>query len=125
MAGVIVKKSPIDGKGIFAARNFKKGELVIRWGSHKQISKEENDKLPAKEKHHISYIDSKYILVPPEGRVNHSCDPNVYLANFCYVAKTDIKKGEEIIADYRKESEPGFEMKCNCRSKNCKGLIRA
>ncbi len=124
MTDIIVKRSKIHGLGIFAARDFKKGEVGIRWKTYKQISKENIDKLPEEEKHNISYIDGKYILVPPEGRINHSCDPNVYLANFCYIAKRDIKKGEEITTDYRKESEPSFEMKCNCGSKICRGIIK-
>ncbi|MFH1233086.1 MAG: SET domain-containing protein-lysine N-methyltransferase [Patescibacteria group bacterium] len=123
MVEINFKKSKIHGFGIFATRDFKKGELVIRWKSHKQIAKENINKLSEEEKHNISYIDGEYILVPPEGRINHSCNPNVHLANFCYIAKRDIKNGEEITADYRKESEHGFEMKCNCGSKNCVGII--
>lgn len=120
---VVVKKSKISGLGIFAARSFRKGDLVIQWGSHRELSKEDLERLPAKEKEHVSFIENMYVLVPPEGWVNHSCDPNVRLDNFCYLAKRDIKKGEEITSDYREESAKGFSMKCNCGSKNCSGYI--
>ena len=125
MKDIIVKKSKIHGLGIFAARDFKKGEIVIKWSSHKEINREDIKKLSEEEKQHISYINGKYILVPLEAWVNHSCDPNVYLdkKHFSYVAKRNIKKGEEITTDYREESEPGFKMRCSCRSKNCKGFI--
>jgi len=45
------------------------------------------------------------------------------LEDFCYYAKRDIEKGDEITADYRNESEKGFSMKCNCKSNNCVGKI--
>jgi len=31
MKSVVVKKSKISGKGVFASRDFKKGEIVLRW----------------------------------------------------------------------------------------------
>ena len=124
MNDVIFKKSRIHGKGVFAARDFKKGEVVISWSTHAELSKEEAERL-SEGKQNISYIKGKYTQVPPEGRVNHSCNPNVYLdRNFHYIAKKDIRKNEEVVADYRKESEPGFEMVCRCGSKNCRRLIK-
>lgn len=125
MIDVVIKKSKIHGEGIFAARDYNKCEVVIRWSTHYKLSKKEVSKLLEKEKQNVAYINGKYILVPPEGRLNHSCNSNVYLdkENFCYVAKRNIKKGEELTTDYRKESEPGFEMICKCGSKNCHGNI--
>ena len=123
--GIVVKKSKIHGFGIFAKRDFRKDEAIIRWKDYKVLNREDIEKLTKKDKNHLSYVNKEYVLVPPEGRVNHSCDPNVVLINFCYVAKRDIKKGEEITADYVRESDPGFEMKCNCGSKKCRGIIRA
>jgi SET domain-containing protein len=120
---VVVKRSKINGLGIFAARDFKKEALVIKWSSCRDLAKQDVEKLTKKTREHISFIGGKYVLVPPDGWVNHSCDPNVRLSDFCYFAKRNIKKGEEITTDYREESEKGFEMKCNCESKNCKGHI--
>jgi SET domain-containing protein len=119
----VVKDSQISGKGILAVCTFIKGALVIRWSSYKTLTKQEMEHLPEREKEHVSFIDGAYVVVPPESRVNHSCDPNVYLKNYCYYAKRDVEVGEEITADYRLESDAGFMMKCNCGSKNCKGYI--
>ena len=47
---VIVKSSLISGKGLFATRNFKKGEIVIHWDTSNLISKEDFDKKSDKEK---------------------------------------------------------------------------
>ena len=44
---VIIKKSRIQGKGVFANKDFKKGEIVLRWNP-KKITKEEADKLNTK-----------------------------------------------------------------------------
>ena len=121
MVNIIQKKSKIHGIDQFAARDFKKDELVIKWNTHKQLTKKEIDDLPEKEKQNISYINKQYISVPPEGQINHSCDPNVYLLNFCYMAKRDIKKGEELTTNYKAESEPDYKFKCNCGSKKCNG----
>ena len=102
-----VKKSDIQGKGVFANRDFKKGELVIRYNL-KQLTKEEFDDLSKSEKHYTDFHDGSYWLFQiPERYVNHSCDANTrQILNQevkCDVAIKDIKKGEEITSDYSKE----------------------
>ncbi len=120
---VVVKRSDIHGLGIFAAKNFRKDAVVIKWNSHRELSKQDVEALSKADREHVSFIDGKYVLVPANGWVNHSCEPNVRLENFCYVAKKDIKIGQELTTDYRKESEKGFVMKCTCGSKKCKGSV--
>jgi len=39
MADVIVKKSKIHGLGVFASRNFKKGEIIIKWDTSHKLTK--------------------------------------------------------------------------------------
>ena len=125
MAEVIMKKSKIEGLGVFASRNFKKGEVVIKWDISHQLTPEEIKKLPEKEKRYIAYLNGKYILMQPPARyVNHSCDANTSADNFCDVAKRDIKMGEEITGDYSEEGLPGEVIVCKCGSKNCRGVIR-
>jgi uncharacterized protein len=125
MPDIIVRKSKIQGKGVFALRDFKKGEVVIKWDISKQLTKEETDKLPEIEKKYVAFANGKYILMQPPARfVNHSCESNTHSDNFCDVAKREIKKGEEITGDYSQDETPGFEMKCNCGSKKCKKIIK-
>ena len=121
---ILIKDSRIHGKGVFANRDFKKGEIVLKYNL-KPLTKEEFDNLSEKEKHYTSKENEKYFLFPsPERFVNHSCEANTNPKNKCDVAIRDIKKGEEITTDYTKDNVPGLNMKCNCGSKNCKGLIK-
>jgi len=92
-------------RGIFANKNFKKGEVVIKY--HLQpLTTEEFDHLPNREKEfthkHKGII---YLYSSPERYVNHSANPNTKqdLKNKCDVAKRDIKKGEEITTDATKD----------------------
>jgi SET domain-containing protein len=115
MSDVIVKKSKIEGFGVFAGKNFRKGEIVIQWDFSHMLTKADLKELPEEEKRYVAYLNKKYILMQPPARfVNHSCD----------VAKRDISKGEEITSDYSGTETKDFEMKCTCGSKNCRALIK-
>ncbi len=57
----------------------------------------------------------------PEKFVNHSCQANTKVKNGCDIAIKNIKKGEEITADYGKEISVSFI--CRCGHKNCRGII--
>jgi len=122
---VIVKGSSIEGKGVFANRDFKKGDIVIKWNIDTILTKEEVENLPENEKRYVFPLDDKFLLQQPPARyVNHSCDPNTKVVDDSSdVAVRDIKKGEEITSDYSDSFVPGEIMKCNCGSKNCKDLI--
>jgi len=130
---VVVKKSKIEGNGVFAARDFRKGDIVVRWGISHQLAPEEAASLPETEKRYAVFIGGKRILMQPPARyVNHSCDANTAPENFCDIATKDIMKGEEITANYSKimaaaDITPVFSnyasMRCRCASKNCRGII--
>ncbi|MFZ3099732.1 MAG: SET domain-containing methyltransferase [Minisyncoccales bacterium] len=109
---VVIKKSKIQGKGAFAAKDFAKGEVVLRWrpkpldaGDIKQISK--------KDLKYVVKIGNEYFLQQaPERYVNQSCDPNTFAKDECDIALRDIKAGEEITTDY---GDSDFEkFICNC-----------
>lgn len=126
MKNVTVKTSKIHGRGVFADRDFKKGEVVIKYRL-KLLTKGEFANLTEKDKHFTSFQNGKYWFFPsPERYVNHSCRPNTNpnLKNKSDFAVRNIKKGEEITTDYRKDNVPGLHMKCNCGSKRCAILIK-
>ena len=121
---VIVKKSGVEGKGVFAARDLKSGETVLDWHSAKKLSDEDLKKLPMKKKKYAALCNMMWVLQSsPAKYVNHSCDPNTFVRDFCDIALRNIKKGEEITSDYSKVPSPDMKMKCNCGSKNCRGII--
>jgi SET domain-containing protein len=122
---IIIKDSKIEGKGAFANHDFKIGEVIIDWNDCSEILSEEQFKqLTKNEKRYVSFINKKYIhFFEPARYVNHSCNPNTTTKNNCDIAIKNIKKGEEITTNYLKEV-PELNMKCNCGSKNCKGVIK-
>ncbi|MEK6910182.1 MAG: SET domain-containing protein-lysine N-methyltransferase [Nanoarchaeota archaeon] len=124
MNNLIVNNSTIHGKGVFANKDFKKGEVVIKYNL-KKLTKEQFDNLSEEEKHFTSIKGDKIYLFPsPERYVNHSCEPNTNPSSDGDIAIKNIKSGEEITTDYRKDDVPGLNMKCNCKSKNCKMIIK-
>ena len=115
-----VKKSAIQGKGVFATRDFKKGETIFKWDTLNTLSEEE---VKLKDKRYITFSQGKYIVMQePEKFVNHSCDPNTEVKNFSDVAIKDIKEGEEITSDYSDGLLVEFE--CHCGSEECKKIIK-
>ena len=125
MADLLIKKSKIEGLGVFAARDFKNGEMVIKYILPEVLTREEVDKLPKKDREYVQSVgEGKYILHQPPARfVNHSCDANTYSNHLSDIAKREIKKGEEITANYLDEKVPELKMRCKCACKNCQGRI--
>jgi len=118
---IVVKISKIEGKGVFATRDIKKGEIVLKWDTSKLLTKNEINSFPDEEKRYIIPFEDKYILIQePERYVNHSCDSNTLAKDGCDIAIKDIKQGEEITANYFYQKSPFVNFKCNCGSSNCR-----
>lgn len=125
MNKIIVKNSKINGRGVFALSDFKKGDAVLCWDVSRVLSKDEIDKMSEEEKNYVSFLNGKYIQMQgPEKYVNHSCDPNTNVKDFCDVAVRDIKKGEEITSNYENDLLLNFCMKCSCGSYKCRKIVR-
>lgn len=123
---IIVKESHIEGKGVFTARDFKKGEMVLDWSDSPILTPGQAEEIPEEDKKYLYYSGDKRIFVSSPARfVNHSCDPNTVIRNFCDIAKRDIKSGEEITEDYSTENNPNLDIICKCGSKNCKRIIKS
>jgi SET domain-containing protein len=108
MADLIIKKSKIGqfDKGVFANRNFKKGEIVIKYNL-KPLTEEEYQKLPKSEKQFTHKQWGKIYLYPSPARyVNHSNNPNTIqnLKEQFDRALRNIKKGEEITTNSLKDN---------------------
>ncbi len=118
---VVVKKSRISGKDIFAKRGFSRGEVVLIW-KPKLIKKSELKAIPKEERAYIERVQKKfYLMQSPERYVNHSCDPNTVVKNKSDIALRNIKKGEKITSDYSGTGIQSF--RCRCGSGMCKKII--
>ncbi len=105
MNNVVVKEGKIFCKGVYASRDFKKGDVVIKYDL-KPLTKEEFEDLSEMEKYftheHWGVI---YLYSSPERYVNHSSNPNTKqdLRDKCDIAIKNIKKGDEITTDSKKD----------------------
>ncbi|MGC1879184.1 MAG: SET domain-containing protein [Rhabdochlamydiaceae bacterium] len=100
---VYLKKSNIgqfeDGLGVFANRNFKKGEIVIKWNLI-ALSEKEYSQLPKYEKKNFCHQrhSIRWFYPDPERHVNRFKHPNVApdFEKQANIALRDIKKGDEL-----------------------------
>lgn len=137
-----VRKSGIQGKGVFAAKKLRKGQKIIEYAGER-ISNAEADKRYDDDKmkrHHtfLFTLDSRTVIDGAvEGNdarlINHSCDPNCEAVIegkqiYIYALKT-IEPGTELVYDYKYErtGENDAELekfyKCKCGSDSCRGTI--
>jgi SET domain-containing protein len=118
---VFVGKSKINKKGVFAAKDFEKGEVVLKWNP-KILNFFEVEKLKSLKRYVYKVGKNKFFLMQaPERFVNHSCEANTEVKNSCDVAARKISKGEEITSDYVDDSFAPF--KCLCGSSRCRGRV--
>jgi len=107
MKDVYIGKGKLAGKGVYAARDFKKGELVTTWNLE-ELSRDDFDKLPESEHIFVHSFYGKMFLFPEPSRyTNHSAKPTVRsgFEKQCDYAISDIKKGEPITINSRLEIE--------------------
>src|SRR5690349_1816544 len=82
---VEVRSSPIEGAGLFARAPISPGATVSRLGG-RLVSTDELADLIAGSAHYVDsinvYQDVHLVLPPdrPNGKGNHSCDPNLWWA---------------------------------------------
>ena len=120
---VEVRSSGPLGRGVFALRDFKAGDVVIRGIVDKVIAD--------RGEHTFTIHGVHVVLAGPACLVNHSCDPNcrhVFNATgtFDFVARRNIAAGEQITHDtsaYEYEVEH-FSQKCLCDSAKCRGEVK-
>lgn len=108
MENVIIGEGAMSGKGVYAARDFKKGEVVLRY-KLKPITFKELKALSPKDYAATHNVNGQIYLYPEPARyVNHSEDPNVRndherQAN---IALRAIKKGEPITVNAQYDDVP-------------------
>jgi uncharacterized protein len=125
MENIVVKHSPIHGRGVFAARRIDAGEVIMDWsGCSEVLSDGAVNALPSEERIFVSVIDGQNILFKPPARfVNHSCNPNARGCDRHDIAIRVIEAGDEVTVDYVAEQVPGLRLECTCKAPNCRGLL--
>ncbi len=131
MDALILKTSGKNGKGVFTNRDLKKGDKIIDFKGKYFTFKQLPSPYDKVEDHYVQI--GKNLLLGPSNSlddyINHSCSPNSGLIiknkKARLISIKNIKKGKEITWDYSTSmNEDDFTMKCNCKSKNCRKIIK-
>lgn len=139
---LLVKRSGIQGRGVFAAKRIRKGQRIIEYTGEIIDSEEEDRRYDdaAMKRHHtfLFKIDEEYTIdatrTGSDARfINHSCEPNceaVWEDRRIYIeAIRNIQPGVELTYDYAYEHEGKITRKdrefyrCCCGSPKCRGTI--
>ncbi len=124
---VAVKPSAIEGLGIFAVQAIRAGERIRKINVLRAVTADAPLRADEGERaDHCDYADGKVFLLGfPDRHVNHSCDPNAYVAyetDACYLmARRDIGAAEEITCDYNINVSGGTSWPCHCGAARCRG----
>lgn len=128
MSNVEVRESKIEGKGVFALKDFKKGELILDIDDT-QVITDPGTLSQYQKDYECDWLENGKIILmkEPEKHINHSCDPNTYVKTIDGIRKViamhNIKKGEEINYDYAINGYYNSDIPCHCGGKNCRGTI--
>jgi len=123
--------SGIEGRGLFAKEPISKGEIVVVKGGY-VMTKAQRDKVEKQLGPTEIQITKDLFIGPATQRereggmmhLNHSCQPNLGLqGQIVFVALRDIEKDVELTFDYAMTDDESYEMKCNCESPNCRGVV--
>ena len=125
-----IKDSPVEGKGIFALEDIPEGEKVVVFGG-KYVTRREVENCRKQGKLVMQWDEDLYSCEDRGDEdgyfINHSCDPNIWLLDaYTLVARRDIKKGEELTADYAMwEADEDYvsQWECKCDSPFCRGRV--
>lgn len=127
-----IRPSAIHRWGVYAAENIPRRRKVMEY-TGERISRRET-KRRAEENPGLIYLFTLDKYWTLDGSVggsgaeycNHCCDPNIVTeirsGHILYIARRDIKKGEELTVDYHfaKDVE---RIPCSCGAKTCRGTI--
>ena len=137
-----VRKSNIQGRGVFATRRIRPGPRIVEYTGEK-ISNDEADRRYDEDRmnrHHTflftldrnTCIDGN-VRTNKARLINHSCDPNCEAViegkRIWIYALKNIQPGVELAYDYQYErtGENIAELEkfyvCKCGAKNCRGSI--
>lgn len=126
-----VRKSKIQGVGIYTTEPIKKGEHIA-FVTGKLVEKITHSKAEASGREMaLWYGITDIIWLDPVDTIwryfNHSCEPNTAIVGTRKViALKNIPKDTELAFDYSMtDGDLLWEMKCTCGAKNCRKKLHA
>jgi SET domain-containing protein len=126
-----VAASPIEGKGLFARRRIRQGEIVAIKGGHvfdARTLARVKGRIAAS---YIQIADGFFIgaLTSAEVRrnkmfINHSCAPNLGIrGQLMFVALRNVAAGEELTYDWAMEEHGAGRTRCRCGARGCRRIL--
>ena len=150
-SAVAFGKSGVAGWGAFARRRFEPGSMVMEYRGEEIRA---GTIAAAREAAYRAAGSDCYLFARPDARslvdstrcgsvarfTNHSCTPSLYArvipvedrranssgssARIVFLARVEIKPGQELTYDYRFAEEEGEEkVKCACGAPACRGTL--
>jgi SET domain-containing protein len=139
-----VRRSPVHGRGVFAATAIAAGETILEYKGKLIAWKEAQrryERSAAEDGHTFFFdLDDGRVIDGAQGGnsarwVNHSCEPNCETEQqghrVFFHALRDIEPGQELFIDYRLFVEgrrtPSLKKlyRCCCGSRYCRGTMLA
>lgn len=125
MAGTIYVAECELGRGVFAARAIRKGEVILNYRGRRFDRDDPIHHTP--DASMLLQTGSRTYILPevPSIYVNHSCVPNAGLfGNRRLTALVDILPGEQVTFDYSTTMDDGiWSLECRCGHAECRGVI--
>ncbi len=126
-----IARSLIHGRGLFAAKTMRKGEIVAIKGGH-VLNRRTLGRVRSRIAESYLQIDDDFYIGAINGRevrrnklfINHSCAPNVGLRGpITFVALRGIKAGEELTYDWAMEENSPAVTPCRCGARRCRKIL--
>jgi hypothetical protein len=141
---VVVKRSPVQGRGVFARVAIPKAARIIEYVGERltpAVAEARYDD-EAMKRHHTFLFDAGRVVIDAteqgnESRfINHSCDPCCYIhiekTRVFIHAKRAIREGEELSYDYWYSTDETYTDEdrrriypCRCGAAKCRGTLAA
>jgi uncharacterized protein len=143
-APIVVRRSPIQGRGVFSTRDVAEGERIVEYTGARLSHAQADERCPddeASSRHHtfLFAVDEKVVIDGGEGGndaryINHSCEPNCEVVierrRVFIHALRDIRAGEELTYDYWYLTDESYTMDdlrriypCRCGTEGCRGTL--
>jgi SET domain-containing protein len=144
MRRIVVRRSPIHGRGVFALTNIPSGEFLVEYKGEVtswRVASQRYQRNRAEDGHTFFFgLDGAYVIDGARGGnsarwLNHCCEPNCEAeqegSRVFIRALADIIAGEELFIDYlldvkgRRTAAVKKLHACRCGARHCRGTMLA